>query len=114
VSQRRLPRSGFVTPGGLGITSATTPRRPRPQRVRNPGQLSPSPPGGDLASRALHPVGPTEGCERPRPRPLPRLRGEAPDHSTGGRATGPAGSERKLPSEAGRQKLEEKTANILF
>lgn len=49
VRQRRLPRSSFVTPGGLRVTSATAPRRPRPQRVRHPGQLSPSSPGGNLA-----------------------------------------------------------------
>lgn len=49
-------------------------------------------------------MGPTEGCERLQP--LPRLPAKAPDHCTGGGARGPAQFERKLRTEAGRQKGE--------
>lgn len=102
------PALSFVTPGGLGVTSGADSRGPRPpprpQRVRNPGQLSPSTAGGDLAvpgpSIPWSPQKGVSGCGRfPASGPRPRT-------------TAPAAEREALPSAkrscppAGRQKGE--------
>lgn len=93
VSQRHLPRSSFVTPGGLCITSATTPRGPRPQRVRNPGQLSRSPAGGDLTVPGTSiPWGPQKGVSG---------RGRFPAYGARPQTTPQAAERQALPGSKG-------------